>query len=518
MHDDFNQRPSEELQQAQQEESSASSGASVPKSDSSPSSSSSCPLPAVNAALPPSTAFHTSATPSPRKASHELPNELLHFIFVLAATPATPPPHGGTVRAWYSYELAAPFSLVCRAWRGEAQAVLFSSVALVGHRAAKLFVRTAQSSTSTHLVQKTSSLVLAVEREAESARTDTHNQKATTELLTTALEACPSAVHLHLRPLSHDVRARLLPAIFSPARGVRTIVLSPRVLTSLPWSGGLWTAEDATEPVTSLENLEITTFVVPVPAGRTISPSFPPLALRRIQVHHDYPMVILSEALRKSPHLEFIDLYFEALKPLEDTVETLRVSASSVKEMRYICNPTQTELDYLRSPDLATSSPPLFDRLLPYYTSLTSLHVTASDISPPALLSLPSSLRKLHVKALSVHSSFTCASLLDVLRSSSFSFPEAFQTLIVTDAPESWEGSEAGHGGAEEVKRLLEQRGVRFVFRLDYEEEESTNGTFGGSSGTNSAGMRSRPSSAGSSRSVGRDEEGEQELVGTSSR
>jgi hypothetical protein len=202
-------------------------------------------------------------------------------------------------------------------------------------------------------------------------------------------------------------------------------------------------------------------------------------------------------------------------------------------------NPTHPESDPT-SPLLGGTASPLFDRLLPLYTSLTSLVVSSTDISPSALLSLPPSLRKLHIKSLSTVTLFTCSALLDVLRrhGDSFAFPDAFEELIVVDAPEQWgfesESSPVGveRGGAEEVKRLLKARGVKFTFKADFEEDSETTTSHSRSrtSGTGrpagSAGTRtSTASSIGSRATEGEgegdsreEERGEEEVLSSEQR
>ncbi|GAA6034395.1 hypothetical protein JCM8097_002703 [Rhodosporidiobolus ruineniae] len=470
------------------------------EADRSSSSSGAAPLDRSPPPSPPSSA------PS---AASRLPNELLHAIFLLTAAnpPNSKPLHGGSVHSWTSHERAAPLALVCKAWRAPAQSVLFSSVALIGTRQATLFVRTAQHPSSAHLTKKTLALVLGVDPAAEASRDGTLGQVEASELLVAALEACPAVAHIHLRPLASAVRGRLQQAVFAPTRRLRTLILSPRVLSTFPWSGNLWTADDAVhvDPLTSLENLEITTYVVP-PAG-PLAPAFPALpCMRRLKLHYNYPVELLLELLKKSPRLEYIDLYFETLKPLQETAETLKVSAANVRELRYICNPTLPELDtVLTTPTAASQTPStLFDLVLPFYTSLETLRVSSTDISPFALLSLPPKLRKLTVKNLSVHSRFSCAGLIALLRGElpypnrPFAFPDAFKELVVVDAPEQWEaeayaGAAPGETGTDLVTRMLRERGVRFTVKWDFEEEgEETSGSSGAGSGSGgSSGRRS---------------------------
>ncbi|GAA6014214.1 hypothetical protein JCM10207_006134 [Rhodosporidiobolus poonsookiae] len=426
-------------------------------------------------------------TPSTTPASSRLPYELLFNILRLAAVPtgASRPPHGGSVKFWHSFEEAAPFALVCKSWRGPAQSVLFSSVALIGERRARLFTRTLKDPSSASLAHKTAFLVLAVDPHVEASRDGKLGQLETSELLLTALEACTAVQHLQVRPLSQEVRPRLLAVLFDSRRTLRTIVLSPRILASLPWSGDLWHAEDASNPITTVENLEITTFVLP--SDTRLGPIFPLMALKRVKVHYDYPKEILLGGLIQSPNLRYLDLYFEALQPLDEMEAALRASAASVQTLHYICNPTHSELETLVSRAAASASPPvpLLDRLLPLYTALTHLRVSATDISPSSLAALPPSLTRLHVKSLNVHSRFTCAALLAVLRRQAprVVFPDAFRELVVVDAPEQWEAdaregdSQEGETPLDEVRRRLRERGVRFSFRWDFEEEDGTSGT-----------------------------------------
>ncbi|GAA5969717.1 hypothetical protein JCM11641_008015 [Rhodosporidiobolus odoratus] len=409
-------------------------------------------------------------------AASRLPYELLHTIFLLTVTSSSRPPHGGSPKSWYSFESTAPFCLVCKAWRAPAQSLLFSSVALIGHRRASLFLRTALTP-ALSLADRTTTLVLGVDPGVESSRNGSLGQAETSRLLVSALEACPVAVHLHIRPLSHLIRSRLQAAVFSPARQIRSIILSPRILDSLPWSGQLWLAEDSTMPITSLENLEITTFVVP--AERRMGPlTFPTLSLRRLKIHYDYPPEILNEALSQAPLLEFVDLYFERLESAGRMIETLRVSAPNVKDMRYLSNPIHSELEHLAA---SPPSRPLFDVLLPSFTRLTSLRTSATDISPLSLLSLPPNLQSLHIRSLNVHSRFTCSALLEVLDRKDLVFPEAFRELTVVDAPEMWEREGRDETALEEVRERLGQRGVSFVFKMDFEEEGETDADGSGS-------------------------------------
>ncbi|BGP14718.1 hypothetical protein JCM10213v2_002669 [Rhodosporidiobolus nylandii] len=428
-----------------------------------------------------------------------------------AIAPARPSrlPHGGSVRAWQSYERAAPFALVCKAWRGPAQSLLFSSVALIGKRQATLFLRTANDPTSAALPKNTAALVLGVDRPAESSRDGTLGQVEASEALVSALAACPAAVHVHVRPLASSVRSTLHAAVFNPERRLRTFVLSPRVLNSLPWSGKLWSAEDVTvaQALTSLENLEIATFVLPV--KRYLTPSFPTLALRRLKIHHDQEQEILSEVLRKSPRLEFVDFYFEQVMNVDAMAEALRVAAPSLREMRYIANPTHSELPSFSS-SAAEASPPLFDTILPLATSLISLRISATDLSPSALLALPPALQKLHIRSLNVHAQFTCAALLEVLRRDDLRFPSSFRELTVVDSPEFWDADPEMHGdrggeregsALQEIRRRLKARAVRFTFKLDFEEDDETSGSSHHS--PNGSARRSSASSASGSPGTG---------------
>lgn len=309
----------------------------------------------------PDTAADPPSSP-PRDAARNLPYELLHSIFLYASTsPSAPhtsrPPHGGAVRSWHSYERAAPLSLVCRRWRPAAQAVLFSSVALVGHEQARRFVDAlAGSERARQLAAKeTAWVVLALVPADETspssssgdegdARAEPGRQRAASELLVSALEACSSAAHVHIRTLHHAVRARLLATLMDPGRPLVTMVLGPRNLAAKRWSERLWEVGDGWDLRPSVENLEHTGLIAPwsgmgAPprAPHVLPPLFPTLALRRVRLWHDWPIEILVAALRSSPHLESVDFYFEQWKPPRALVDAFKVPAKSLREVRYLC-------------------------------------------------------------------------------------------------------------------------------------------------------------------------------------
>lgn len=292
------------------------------------------------------------ATTGHRDTPTRLPFELLHAIFLLAATPPTSrgPRHGGSVRSWHSCEAAAPYALVCRAWRKPAQTVLFSSVALVGHRRALAFAEAAALPSFGALASKTASVVLALDAAAEGTADDAHGQLETSELLVTALEHCSTASHVCIRPLHRCVRDRLLATLMSPDRTLVTLILRPRTFASVNWTGQLWHASDALQLRPTVQNLEHTTLMTPYPtppdsatssprASRAAehAPLFDKLALRRVKVWYDFPGEVLADAFLRSPQLEYLDLYFERRKPTDLFVQALKASAHSLREIRYIC-------------------------------------------------------------------------------------------------------------------------------------------------------------------------------------
>ncbi|TNY24504.1 Proteophosphoglycan 5 [Rhodotorula diobovata] len=468
----------------------------------------------------PDTAADPPSSP-PRDAARNLPYELLHSIFLYASTsPSAPhtsrPPHGGAVRSWHSYERAAPLSLVCRRWRPAAQAVLFSSVALVGHEQARRFVDAlAGSERARQLAAKeTAWVVLALVPADETspssssgdegdARAEPGRQRAASELLVSALEACSSAAHVHIRTLHHAVRARLLATLMNPGRPLVTMVLGPRNLAAKRWSERLWEVGDGWDLRPSVENLEHTGLIAPwsgmgAPprAPHVLPPLFPTLALRRVKLWHDWPIEILVAALRSSPHLESVDFYFEQWKPTLALVDAFKVPAKSLREVRYLYNPTSTEPDggdpssSLSPPPTprhssrnGSSSPsssgrhpstrrpaPLFDLLLPHLTSLRTLHCSSTELSASALYTLPPSLRLLSLKTLNSRSRFSPREVTAVLRDDRLVLPDGFTRLVVTDSPDEEDGG-WGDEAREEVRLCCEERGVTFEFRMDFEDE-----------------------------------------------
>ncbi|BGP46857.1 hypothetical protein JCM10450v2_002708 [Rhodotorula kratochvilovae] len=445
-------------------------------------------------AVPTEPADGASASSPPRPRAAQLPNELLHAIFVFAATPTrSRPPHGGSVRAWHSYEQAAPFSLVCRHWRQPAQAVLYSSVALIGHRRASAFVAALSASPRAVLLAvNTACVVLALDAAVEASSDDSHGQLATSALLVAALEACSSASHVHIRALHHEIRERLHAALMDPQRELVSLVLSPRNLASAPWSTRLWQIEDGPNLRPSVENLEHTALISPFPApsganadaratGVAPMPPFPTMALRRLKLWYDWPSEILVQAFKSSPNLEYLDLYFEHHKPTDTLVEALLVSARTLREVRYIYNPTSAEPDGGDSPPHSSGSsspsahdteerarpPALFDLLLPSLTSLRTLYCSATELTPSALLGLPDTLVSLNIKSFNARSRFAPSALLAVLRRADLALPDGFARLAVVDSPDAgWDDAVLAAVGAE-----CARRGVQWAFKMDFEDE-----------------------------------------------
>ncbi|GAA6050905.1 hypothetical protein JCM3770_002525 [Rhodotorula araucariae] len=460
-----------------------------------------------------------TARSPPRAHIAQLPNELLHTIFVFAATPSRRrPPHGGAVRAWHSYERAAPFRLVCRQWQGPAQAVLFSSVALIGHRRASAFVAALSTSPRAGmLASQTACVVLALDAAVEASSDDSHGQLATSALLVAALEACSSASHVHIRALHHGVRERLHATLMDPNRELVSLVLSPRNLASAPWSTRLWRLEDGPNLRPSVENLEHTSLISPFPAPHGVAAiaraagvtSFPTMALRRLKLWYDWPAEIIVEAFKSSPNLEYLDLYFEHDKPTDTLAQALLVSARSLREVRYMYNPTSADIDGGDSPPRSASSsssstsdggrvPPaaLFDVLLPSLTSLEVLHCSATELTPSALLALPASLSELRVKSFNARSRFRSGALLAVLRRDDLALPDAFARLAVVDSPDAgWDDDVVAA-----VARECARRGVRFAFKMDFEDEglesSTTHGTEASGASVPDAEPRRRSGSA----------------------
>ncbi|GAA5943699.1 hypothetical protein JCM3775_001340 [Rhodotorula graminis] len=449
---------------------------------------------------------------SPRLVARDLPYELLHLVFRLASTPSSSsrPRHGGAVCSWHSYEPAAPLSLVCRRWRSPAQAVLFSSVVLDGHERAQAFIDAVKQSERVRQLAKneTAFIVLALDAQDEQSPSSSPilldppaapgRQRATSELLVAALEACSSAAHVHVRTLHQDVRERLLSTLMDPQRPLVTLVLGPTHAAARRWSVGLWDVRDGWDLRPTVQNLEHTGLLAPGPAPSTASivpplRPFPQLALRRLKLWHDWPIDLLAAALKSCSSLEYLDLYFEQYKPAQAFFDALKASGKSLREVRYVYNPTSpgpasgdsssslspppshsSPHKQTSSPDLSSSSTgtrpprpaPLFDLLLPHLVALRTLHCTSTELTPSALLALPPSLQSLSVQSLNSLSRFSPRALLAVLRDQHLALPDGFRRLTVTDSPDVW-----GEEAIDEARLRCEDVGVRFEFRMDFEEE-----------------------------------------------
>ncbi|GAA5882088.1 hypothetical protein JCM1840_007548 [Sporobolomyces johnsonii] len=421
-----------------------------------------------------------SFPPSSGSLAYRLPYELLHSILLYAADPDDcEKAYGGRVRPWDSSEGAAPFALVCRAWRAPAQAVLFSSVALLGARPASRFLRTITSSRP-DLVEKVHTLVLGIEPAAEQSRDEAEfDQLGTSQLLVEALERCTSVAHLQIRPLHHSVRKRLHRTVFSRSQPLVSLVLAPRLLATESWSGRLWRSGDVMQTIPTLLNCEVTTLITPSDLPNPLPPC-PPMALRRFKLHYNLPPEALQRLLGSCPQLELLDLYFENVSPHDATLEALQCSVRTMRDLRYISNPTSAEQETLSPPPTSTPpSPPLFNLLLPSYVQLRTLRVSSTDISPSCLLALPPRLTRLYIQSFNAFGRFECARLLEVLQAleaeGATQLPggPALAELIVVDSPDAgWDDDDV-----DEVARLCMRVGVRFVFRMDFEVDGESVGS-----------------------------------------
>lgn len=131
-----------------------------------------------------------------------------------------------------------------------------------------------------------------------------------------------------------------------------------------------------------------------------------------------------------------------------------------MQEMRFVCNPTTEQLD-----NLDENAKPVFDFLLPFYTELKVLTVSATEISYGLFnVGLPPKLETIVVQSFNHKGSFVYSdSMVDALHSGAD--VGALKTLVVYDEAQAWE-----EDMVEKLDGACRSRGIQFRFFPDEAE------------------------------------------------
>lgn len=366
--------------------------------------------------------------------------------------------HGGRLIGWDSNEAIRSMAGVCRGWEDAAQTVLHTSVAILGANAANAFLRTAEERPD--LMEKVRSLVVGLGEMEESTDVEM-GQAALSLTLVKVIEACPFLEHLQVRPLHESSRQTLIPVILS--KSLLSLVCAPRLVKPhVGWTRQLYHSTDVQLALPTLTRLELDFWAAAAPLPNPL-PILPPLNLVELRLHCDLPDELLHLLLAAAgPSLHIVDLYFERVVSVDHAAAALMHSTRSMKNLRYISNPTLDELSNFNS-----HLTPVFDRLLPHYIQLERLFISATDISTNLLRLLPPCLRDLDIQSFNHHGLFAFSqSLILALQDDSLLF--SLETLTVHDATEVWEEE-----NVDAMRETCRSRGIEFYFRPDSEGAES---------------------------------------------
>ncbi|GAA5833827.1 hypothetical protein JCM11251_005978 [Rhodosporidiobolus azoricus] len=411
---------------------------------------------------------------SPPSAS-SLPVDVLAIIFAHAVNiPLGVTPHGGYLDSWQTNETLSGLALVCRGWVEAATNILYRSVFLSSRQSTDLFLRTLAD--SPFLPGKVIFLVLGFSgNEASPPFPETAQDSL---VLLEALRRCAGNVtHLHLHRLHLQTQPQLLETL-SRTSSLETLICSPDFTNSErddQMSGSL--ASNSTTEATSIRNgrppnagavrfrlpsslrcleldFESTWNADLLPFHEALSNS---RRLKRLRLRCDTAeAALLREMLEQCASLEVCELYFEQLLPRTGTAAALRPSARSMKHMLFITNPT---IDKLVHVDLTAT--PIFDQLLPAYTSLETLSVSSTEVSSSVMRLVPSSLQALEIQAFNHQSTFVYTPQLAAdLRNPTLA--TGLKSLRIHDAAEAWEEADIAV-----LRRACAERGIDFHFKLD---------------------------------------------------
>lgn len=191
--------------------------------------------------------------------------------------------------------------------------------------------------------------------------------------------------------------------------------------------------------------------VIPPPAS-----TFGPLSLVSLRLFCAIPNALLVLLLGATSTLEVVDLYLETILQPAELVNALLPSASSLRNLQLLVNPPLEDIA-----NFDASLVPALDRLLPHFTRLTNLVVSATEISNRLFPLLPMCLRHLEIRSFGPRSLFyfdDC--LLDSLEDEALDI--RLETLVVRDVLSEWDEDEL-----EELSDACLARGVRFSFLPD---------------------------------------------------
>lgn len=387
--------------------------------------------------------------------AQSLPYDILYRIFI-EAVKSTTAQWGGLLFGWRSNEFISRLVTVCRNWSNPANHVLYKSIALLSHSAARSFVKTSKSRPD--LIKKTRYLVIGLSEEDTwtSSEEDEElvdigggkleiklsigkatrgTQPATSSAMLRALEICINLQHLQIRPL-HDSQRLPLFAALAEKLSLESLICSPRLRNrQVDWTGCIFRRDDLRNlALPTLKHLEIDAWTaVDLPVldkPRIIIPLLSKLITLRLRFDtcDEDLFDLLSTA---GPTLELADIYVERLVDPSEAAEALSSSVSTLRELRWTTNPSiesSTEV-------IGTA---LFDRILPQFQVLEKAALTATDISASLFTFLPSSLRELEVRSLSYLGPFKYhESMLRTLGSTS-TIQFSLKKFVVYDSRDVW--------------------------------------------------------------------------------
>lgn len=397
-----------------------------------------------------------------------LPAEILLSIFRWSLDTDPEHAHGGRLVKWDSNGSIATMATVCRSWSAPANALLYSSVAVFGARSAEMFVETSQ--TRPDLTAKILYLVIGLGKAMESAELDL-GQAADSEALLSVIAACENVLHLQIRPLHGSTRHEIIQTLHH--KQLASLVCTPRLDKPAAWwsLGMLEVSDVAILAQPSLKDLELDYAVEPTtpPSAPSSSPDSPPstfttpLALVRLRLHLDLPETVVCSLLAAATTLEVVDVYLESPLYLDRLGDAILESKHTLKSLSLLSNPIEDDI-----PLIARRNPPLLNRIVPQLPHLVDLVASSTEICTKIVPLLPSSLRRLTVRAFNDRGEFLpTPDFFEAIQDPSTGL--ALTNLRVYDSDEAWTEEDVV-----KTTKLCRARGVSFSFAP---EDSSSDGS-----------------------------------------
>ena len=250
------------------------------------------------------------------------------------------PEHGGKHCRWSSHEDLLLLYGVCPEWWPALRNVLYSSIRVIGERAADRFLRTVGAKPELgNLVRR---LVVGLERGGNGEDAEVFSgQGLVSRKLLDVVAACPQATYVQVRPLHDSVGEEM--TLLLATIPLHTLAIGPRLKHERePWTRPMFSTSTLPISHPSVVRLEIDTWVDDVFLQSPL-PDFPVLWLRHLCIQDLHiPTEVFEAIVGHAPRLEFLEVYSEHVFEVAPAQAALAACVGSLKVVSFLTNPVSS--------------------------------------------------------------------------------------------------------------------------------------------------------------------------------